>query len=250
MVTHSVDDSLITAECINSPTPSHTEGLPSSLVAHGLGNPDSEKDNRGGNNLNGYSPSHLNIPMKISQPNCEYETKQDNVPLQPQPHQQGTVLNNRGSTGGAKEAPGSAPEGHPHRSGTIPAVTVHFLSPPPPGAYSPPTQGPIAEWIATQREEIVAQMTEACLNQSLDALLARSMLMREDYELVKNQQTRTAKVRQLLDNCHRHNEDFCRIVVRKLHDNKQMNLKPYPAEIASPTSGPPMSLSCNISRNV
>lgn len=87
-------------------------------------------------------------------------------------------------------------------------------------------------------------MTEACLNQSLDALLARSMLMREDYELVKNQQTRTAKVRQLLDNCHRHNEDFCRIVVCKLRDNKQMNLKPYPAEIASPTaplSGPPMS---------
>lgn len=98
-------------------------------------------------------------------------------------------------------------------------------------------------------------MTEACLNQSLDALLARSMLMREDYELVKNQQTRTAKVRQLLDNCHRHNEDFCRIVVRKLHDNKQMNLKPYPTEITSSataplTSAPPMSMSCNITRNM
>lgn len=127
-------------------------------------------------------------------------------------------------------------------------------SPPTQDPYSPPTQGPIAEWIATQREEIVAQMTEACLNQSLDALLARSMLMREDYELVRNQQTRMAKVRQLLDHCHRHNEDFCRIVVRKLHDNKQMNLKPYPTEIASPTappaSAPPLSLSCNITRNV
>lgn len=98
-------------------------------------------------------------------------------------------------------------------------------------------------------------MTEACLNQSLDALLARSMLMREDYELVKNQQTRTAKVRQLLDNCHRHNEDFCRIVVRKLHDNKQMNLKPYPMEITSSATAPlasatPMSMSCNITRNM
>lgn len=133
---------------------------------------------------------------------------------------------------------------------------MSFFSPPPPlAAYSPPAQGPIAEWIASQREEIVAQMTEACLNQSLDALLARSMLMREDYELVKNQQTRTAKVRQLLDNCHRHNEDFCRIVVRKLHDNKQMNLAPYPTEITSCApaplaSAPPMSVSCNIGRNV
>ncbi|TWW72839.1 receptor-interacting serine/threonine-protein kinase 2-like isoform X1 [Takifugu flavidus] len=186
------------------------DGLPSSLVASALGIPESEKDIGAGNNLNGYSPWHPNIPMKTSPNNCDYETRQDNVPLKPQPHQQ--------------------------------------------GAYSPPSQGPIAEWIATQREEIVAQMTEACLNQSLDALLARSMLMREDYELVRNQQTRTAKVRQLLDHCHRHNEDFCRIVVRKLHDNKQMNLKPYPTEIASPTaplaSAPPLSLSCNITRNV
>lgn len=98
-------------------------------------------------------------------------------------------------------------------------------------------------------------MTEACLNQSLDALLARSMLMREDYELVVNKPTRTAKVRQLLDNCHRHNEDFCRIVVRKLHDNKQMGLQPYPAEISSPTttllpSAPPLSMSYNIPRNM
>lgn len=148
------------------------------------------------------------------------------------------------------------PVRHSHSSGDDP---ISFplsgaYSPPTQDPYSPPTQGPIAEWIATQREEIVAQMTEACLNQSLDALLARSMLMREDYELVRNQQTRMAKVRQLLDHCHRHNEDFCRIVVRKLHDNKQMNLKPYPTEIASPTapaaSAPPLSLTCNITRNV
>lgn len=98
-------------------------------------------------------------------------------------------------------------------------------------------------------------MTEACLNQSLDALLARSMMMREDYELVVNQPTRTAKVRKLLDNCPRHNEDFCRVVVRKLYDNKQMGLNPYPAEISSPTaallpSAPPLSMSYNIPRNM
>lgn len=98
-------------------------------------------------------------------------------------------------------------------------------------------------------------MTDACLNQSLDALLARSLLMREDYELVVNQPTRTAKVRQLLDNCHRHSEDFCHIVVRKLYDNKQMGLQPYPAEIGSPTavigaSAPPLSMSYNIPRNI
>lgn len=99
-------------------------------------------------------------------------------------------------------------------------------------------------------------MTEACLNQCLDALLARSMLMKEDYELVKNQPTRMAKVRQLLDNCHRHNEDFCRVIVNKLHDNKQMNLKPYPKEVTSSaaaaplSSAPPMSMSCHVPRNV
>lgn len=148
-----------------------------------------------------------------------------------------------------QQVPDSVPVGH--QETVIIIQFLLFLV----ATYSPPTQGPIAEWIATQREEIVAQMTEACLNQSLDALLARSMLMREDYELVKNQQTRTAKVRQLLDNCHRHNEDFCRIVVRKLHDNKQMNLKPYPTEITSSStsplaSAPPMSMPCNITRNM
>lgn len=93
-------------------------------------------------------------------------------------------------------------------------------------------------------------MTEACLNQSLDALLARSMLMREDYELVVNQPTRTAKVRQLLDNCHRYNEDFCRIIIRKLLDNKQMGLNPYPPEVMSPTAANPLSMSSNIPRNM
>uniref|UniRef100_A0A8C9XMI8 Receptor-interacting serine/threonine-protein kinase 2 n=1 Tax=Sander lucioperca TaxID=283035 RepID=A0A8C9XMI8_SANLU len=119
--------------------------------------------------------------------------------------------------------------------------------------FNPSSQPcPIAQWIATRREDIVSQMTEACLNQSLDALLAQTMLMREDYELVKTQPTRTAKVRQLLDNCHRHNEDFCRIVVRKLCDNKQMGLQPFPPEIGSPTlvpNTPLLSTSCNIPRN-
>uniref|UniRef100_A0A3P9NJX1 Receptor-interacting serine/threonine-protein kinase 2 n=1 Tax=Poecilia reticulata TaxID=8081 RepID=A0A3P9NJX1_POERE len=124
----------------------------------------------------------------------------------------------------------------------------------PPLHQSPPTRGPVAHWIATRREDIVLQMTEACLNQSLDALLARSMLMREDYELVVNQPTRTAKVRQLLDTCHKHDEDFCRIVVRKLVENNQGGLKPYPPEIGSPVSAavpgvPPFSTSYSNYRN-
>lgn len=98
-------------------------------------------------------------------------------------------------------------------------------------------QGPAARWIAARREEVVRQMTEACLNQSLDALLSRELLMREDYELVVNQTTRTAKVRKLLDTCERHSEEFCRVVVRKLQDNKQMGLQPYPD--LSTTSSPP-----------
>ncbi|XP_043989055.1 receptor-interacting serine/threonine-protein kinase 2-like [Gambusia affinis] len=127
----------------------------------------------------------------------------------------------------------------------------------PPLHQPPPARGPVAHWISTRREDIVLQMTEACLNQSLDALLARSMLMREDYELVVNQPTRTAKVRQLLDNCHKHDEDFCRIVVRKLVENNQGGLKPYPPEIGSPVSAvsaavpgvPPFSTSYSNYRN-
>ncbi|XP_051552867.1 receptor-interacting serine/threonine-protein kinase 2-like [Myxocyprinus asiaticus] len=119
------------------------------------------------------------------------------------------------------------------------------------------SQGPVARWIASRREEVVRQMTEACLNQSLDALLARELLMREDYELVVNQPTRTAKVRKLLDTCERHSEEFCRVVVRKLQDNKQMGLQPYPdLRNSSPPppytapSAPFLSNSFNNTRNI
>ncbi|XP_033838343.1 receptor-interacting serine/threonine-protein kinase 2-like [Periophthalmus magnuspinnatus] len=122
-----------------------------------------------------------------------------------------------------------------------------------PPRQSPPLRGPIEEWIASRREEIVLQMTDACLYQTLDALIAQGLIMQEDYELVVNQLTRTAKVRKLLDNCHRHNEDFCRIVVSKLYLNKQMGLKPYPPEIAtfSPTgSSASQMVFSSMSRNV
>ncbi|XP_013994858.1 receptor-interacting serine/threonine-protein kinase 2 [Salmo salar] len=123
---------------------------------------------------------------------------------------------------------------------------------PQPGFTLP--SNPMACWIAARREEIVSKMTEACLNQSLDALLACSLLMREDYELVVNRATRTAKVRQLLDTCHRHSEDFCRVVVRKLKDNKQLGLRPYAPELSSleaapNTSAPPLSVSYINPRN-
>ncbi|TRZ03510.1 hypothetical protein DNTS_030410 [Danionella cerebrum] len=120
------------------------------------------------------------------------------------------------------------------------------------------SQGPAAHWIASRREEVVRQMTEACLNQSLNALLSRELLMHEDYELVVNQPTRTAKVRKLLDTCERHSEEFCRVVVRKLQENKQLGLQPYP-DLSTTTSQPPPytpsnvpfhSNSCNNSRNI
>ncbi|XP_041103082.1 receptor-interacting serine/threonine-protein kinase 2-like isoform X2 [Polyodon spathula] len=84
------------------------------------------------------------------------------------------------------------------------------------------------QWIQARREDVVTQMTEACINQSLDALLSRELLMREDYELITTQSTRTAKVRKLLDICDSQGEDFARIIVQKLKDNKQMGLQPYP----------------------
>ncbi|XP_041268603.1 receptor-interacting serine/threonine-protein kinase 2 isoform X1 [Onychostruthus taczanowskii] len=84
------------------------------------------------------------------------------------------------------------------------------------------------QWIQCKREEIIDQMTEACLNQSLDALLSRFLLMKEDYELISTKPTRTSKVRQLLDTSDSQGEEFARIIVQKLKDNKQLGLQPYP----------------------
>lgn len=84
------------------------------------------------------------------------------------------------------------------------------------------------QWIQSKREEIVIQMTEACLNQSLDALLAKDLIMKEDYELISTKPTRTSKVRQLLDTTDSHGEEFAKVIVQKLKDNKQMGLQPYP----------------------
>uniref|UniRef100_A0A8C3WTX7 Receptor-interacting serine/threonine-protein kinase 2 n=1 Tax=Catagonus wagneri TaxID=51154 RepID=A0A8C3WTX7_9CETA len=84
------------------------------------------------------------------------------------------------------------------------------------------------QWIQSKREDIVNQMTEACLNQSLDALLSRDLIMKEDYELISTKPTRTSKVRQLLDTTDIQGEEFARIIVQKLKDNKQMGLQPYP----------------------
>ncbi|NXC49389.1 RIPK2 kinase, partial [Penelope pileata] len=84
------------------------------------------------------------------------------------------------------------------------------------------------QWIQSRREEIIDQMTEACLNQSLDALLSRFLLMKEDYELISTKPTRTSKVRQLLDTSDSQGEEFARIIIQKLKDNKQLGLQPYP----------------------
>ncbi|XP_034559581.1 receptor-interacting serine/threonine-protein kinase 2-like isoform X2 [Notolabrus celidotus] len=200
----------------SSNAPPSKEGLPSSFLAHNLEPPESLKDNCPVNDLNGYQSAR---PMTDL-----------NIPIKPRlpASEYETQLNNL----------------------TLKPQQQDYS---PPLQHSPPSQGLLAQWISTRREEIVSQMTEACLNQSLDALLSRTLLMQEDYEFVKNQLTRTAKVRQLLDNCH--NEDFCRIVVRKLHDNKQMGLQPYPPEIGSPLpvifpTAPPLTMSYNIPRKM
>ncbi|XP_037659103.1 receptor-interacting serine/threonine-protein kinase 2 isoform X2 [Choloepus didactylus] len=96
-------------------------------------------------------------------------------------------------------------------------------------------------WIQSKREDIVNQMTEACLNQSLDALLSRDLIMKEDYELISTKPTRTSKVRQLLDTSDIKGEEFAKVIVQKLKDNKQMGLQPYP-EILVFSSSPSLSL--------
>ncbi|XP_074056000.1 receptor-interacting serine/threonine-protein kinase 2 isoform X2 [Macrotis lagotis] len=84
------------------------------------------------------------------------------------------------------------------------------------------------QWIQSKREDIVNQMTEACLNQCLDALLSKDLLMKEDYELISTKPTRTSKVRQMLDTSDIQGEDFAKIIVQKLKDNRQLGLQPYP----------------------
>ncbi|XP_056598696.1 receptor-interacting serine/threonine-protein kinase 2 isoform X1 [Triplophysa dalaica] len=194
-------------------------GLPSSLVSIPLDPPKPLIDH--------YSRNNLNPEYQITQPVSDF-----NIPMKPHSPQSVSDL--------------------------APAIQPLTLQPHPqdltPGFD---TQGPATRWISSRREDIVQQMTEACLNQSLDALLARELLMHEDYELVVNLPTRTARVRKLLDTCDRHSEEFCRVVVRKLLDNRQMGLNPYPdlsnisppPPYTSPTA-PFLSNAFNITRNV
>ncbi|XP_005563718.3 receptor-interacting serine/threonine-protein kinase 2 isoform X1 [Macaca fascicularis] len=101
--------------------------------------------------------------------------------------------------------------------------------------------GVAQQWIQSKREDIVNQMTEACLNQSLDALLSRDLIMKEDYELISTKPTRTSKVRQLLDTTDIQGEEFAKVIVQKLKDNKQMGLQPYP-EILVVSRSPSLNL--------
>ncbi|NXV58500.1 RIPK2 kinase, partial [Molothrus ater] len=128
---------------------------------------------------------------------------------------------------------------HPYSAGLSPARGVSDApssasrvlrsSPIPPDFVLETIQKNVAhQWIQSKREEIIDQMTEACLNQSLDALLSRFLLMKEDYELISTKPTRTSKVRQLLDTSDSQGEEFARIIVQKLKDNKQLGLQPYP----------------------
>ncbi|KAG9478704.1 hypothetical protein GDO78_012391 [Eleutherodactylus coqui] len=83
-------------------------------------------------------------------------------------------------------------------------------------------------WVLRKRDQIISQMTDACLNQCLDALISNMILFKEDYELIKAKSTRSAKVRKLIDTCDLKGELFARIIVQKLKDNKQYNLRPFP----------------------
>ncbi|XP_072459723.1 receptor-interacting serine/threonine-protein kinase 2 isoform X2 [Notamacropus eugenii] len=101
--------------------------------------------------------------------------------------------------------------------------------------------GVAQQWIQSKREDIVNQMTEACLNQCLDALLSKDLLMKEDYELISTKPTRTSKVRQMLDTSDIQGEEFAKIIVQKLKDNRQLGLQPYP-EITVVSRGTSLNL--------
>ncbi|XP_019383435.1 PREDICTED: receptor-interacting serine/threonine-protein kinase 2 [Gavialis gangeticus] len=110
-------------------------------------------------------------------------------------------------------------------------------------ALEPMQQDVAHHWILSKREEIVNQMTEACLNQSLDALLSRDLIMKEDYELISTKPTRTSKVRQLLDTTDSQGEESAKIIIQKLKDNKQMGLQPYP-DVSSTSKTSSLNVFC------
>ncbi|KAM4865241.1 receptor-interacting serine/threonine-protein kinase 2 isoform 2-T3 [Thomomys bottae] len=113
-----------------------------------------------------------------------------------------------------------------HKTMPCPSTVIHPLLSV--GSSERLQPGVAQQWILSKREDIVSQMTEACLNQSLDALLARDLIMKEDYELISTKPTRTSKVRQLLDTTDIQGEEVAKVIVQKLKDNKQMGLQPYP----------------------
>ncbi|KAM4704947.1 receptor-interacting serine/threonine-protein kinase 2 [Rhinophrynus dorsalis] len=84
------------------------------------------------------------------------------------------------------------------------------------------------QWIRRKRNEIINQMTEACLNQCLDSLISNMVILKEDYELIKSQSTRSSKVRQLIDTCDAKGDAFARVIVQKLKENRQNDLQPFP----------------------
>ncbi|KAG8520416.1 Receptor-interacting serine/threonine-protein kinase 2, partial [Galemys pyrenaicus] len=117
-----------------------------------------------------------------------------------------------------------------HNTSTPSSATINSLSAE--GNSERLQPGIAQQWIQSKREDIVNQMTEACLNQSLDALLSRDLIMKEDYELISTKPTRTSKVRQLLDTTDIQGEEVAKIIVQKLKDNRQMGLQPYPETLS------------------
>ncbi|KAM5158194.1 receptor-interacting serine/threonine-protein kinase 2 [Mantella aurantiaca] len=87
---------------------------------------------------------------------------------------------------------------------------------------------PALMWILSKRDQIVNQMTDACLNQCLDSLISNRIIIKEDYELIKSERTRCAKVRSLIDTCDMQGEFFAKVIVKKLKDNRQNDLQPFP----------------------
>ncbi|XP_077349117.1 receptor-interacting serine/threonine-protein kinase 2 isoform X2 [Lithobates pipiens] len=120
---------------------------------------------------------------------------------------------------------------------SLPPPSYSQLTSLPPGRPESPVKStrlqqetvcPALRWILTKRDQIVSQMTEACLNQCLDALISNTIILKEDYELVKSERTRSAKVRKLIDTCDMQGEVFAKIIVLKLKENRQNSLQPFP----------------------
>ncbi|CAJ0946134.1 unnamed protein product, partial [Ranitomeya imitator] len=83
-------------------------------------------------------------------------------------------------------------------------------------------------WVQQKRDQIVKQMTDACLNQCLDVSHFTFDYFHGRLRTDKIEEYKKWKSQNLMDNCDLQGESFARIIVQKLKENRHSDLCPFP----------------------